>query len=1007
MEGDWGQGRPSGGEEFNPLSAMVKAVDMQEERNNGSYQFSGGAELVRLSGQVINTFNQHQGGQPASGEISSCQQDRSVPLSAATSQARENQIISITSPQQRHLLNLSHRTPEMATQPQSQGQFPSERVRISPRSVAAHMNRQSATLIRTPPPRFTIPLTPEGLIAYPPMIPTAGARASPPNPSSYQISLGMPPRAPSLSTPAQFGVDSSPFPPTTTPQRSVSTPPLNFHASAESGMRIFQVPQAPRGISSSSAQPMPKKVPFQKYEIARAALNSGIGALIPPPAFPPLHRATSPAKMGVFPPHRAISPSKLLSPAVVGQIRYGDSRMIPVQPVRPNNVTATISPTATTEVRLPSFNNTFGGSGGADGGQPQQPFVTCQPSGQLGMNINNTPTTTTSLLRPEVTGQKNVKQRVSKKKVKVEGQQAERKGRGPDKNKRAKRGSNSKEVDTLFKLKTEMPGSRNDMVAPDIPEVMDQQGQPMTLTNPSQEGARKSTKGNRVSTGNRKNANKKSFPTVVVPLESAMEQVSLGDFAKMTFSSTTTTVPPTVASSSTTTTGPSVMTTIKIPATTTSSSEQVGPPTHEENVVENGIVKTESLKQTIMPPPPPPVVSTSASSSSSCRPHFVVKKGRPRKSEGKRQPAPRPSRKRLDIPPRQQVIDLKKYNPTAEEQKELYANGCFLVEAGKVGLAPMKTTLYRVHIMEDKSITLQKYEPVDLSGREFHRATTSMLVVDARDKSFFQRYHPVYVLKIIDTAKVSVYQYIHVDHITPYLLKIRTTKHLFGAFYTVAELIFRQVIHNGDFIKARIDTTSEIYDPLAKEAWDIYHAACRDRAKDLMGVSGIASGFWRPFIQFPQVRFSRRDRVPKGDKKNCGACIQRSRIANFFGVFRRMIYDEVSFQPEFLKDSNVKEERNMCGLCKIKVYLAWKLTHHSWYVYNAIRNYVVELVEELDEDEKLNPKEVIDSLLGDYEWLARTFLDFQVLLAESDYAIGRCIDQNRRKGASNSLVEDD
>lgn len=92
MEGDWGQGRPSGGEEFNPLSAMVKAVDMQEERNNGSYQFSGGAELVRLSGQVINTFNQHQGGQPASGEISSCQQDRSVPLSAATSQARENQV---------------------------------------------------------------------------------------------------------------------------------------------------------------------------------------------------------------------------------------------------------------------------------------------------------------------------------------------------------------------------------------------------------------------------------------------------------------------------------------------------------------------------------------------------------------------------------------------------------------------------------------------------------------------------------------------------------------------------------------------------------------------------------------------------------------------------------------------------------------------------------------------------------------------------------------------------
>lgn len=42
------------------------------------------------------------------------------------------------------------------------------------------------------------------------------------------------------------------------------------------------------------------------------------------------------------------------------------------------------------------------------------------------------------------------------------------------------------------------------------------------------------------------------------------------------------------------------------------------------------------------------------------------------------------------------------------------------------------------------------------------------------------------------------------------MLKIRTTKHLFGAFYTVAELIFRQVIHNGDFIKARIDTTSEI-----------------------------------------------------------------------------------------------------------------------------------------------------------------------------------------------------
>lgn len=49
-----------------------------------------------------------------------------------------------------------------------------------------------------------------------------------------------------------------------------------------------------------------------------------------------------------------------------------------------------------------------------------------------------------------------------------------------------------------------------------------------------------------------------------------------------------------------------------------------------------------------------------------------------------------------------------------------------------------------------------------------------MLVVDARDKSFFQRYHPVYVLKIIDTAKVSVYQYIHVDHITPYVTILLT-----------------------------------------------------------------------------------------------------------------------------------------------------------------------------------------------------------------------------------------
>lgn len=50
------------------------------------------------------------------------------------------------------------------------------------------------------------------------------------------------------------------------------------------------------------------------------------------------------------------------------------------------------------------------------------------------------------------------------------------------------------------------------------------------------------------------------------------------------------------------------------------------------------------------------------------------------------------------------------------------------MDVASVGLKPMSTTLYRIfHIQEKqgdgKTLLLQIYSPVDLSGREFHRAT--------------------------------------------------------------------------------------------------------------------------------------------------------------------------------------------------------------------------------------------------------------------------------------------
>ncbi len=52
-----------------------------------------------------------------------------------------------------------------------------------------------------------------------------------------------------------------------------------------------------------------------------------------------------------------------------------------------------------------------------------------------------------------------------------------------------------------------------------------------------------------------------------------------------------------------------------------------------------------------------------------------------------------------------------------------------------------------------------------------------------------------------------------------------------------------------------------------------------------------------------------------------------------------------------------------------------------------IRGYVTDLIDELDPDEKLNPEETIDSLLNDYEWLGKIFLEFQVLIGDTDTEI--------------------